>query len=516
MNLSLLTTSVRTEHDVLLTRQRARQLADLLGFDPHDQTRIATAVSEITRNAVQHAGGGKVEFQLASGKTETLRIHIQDEGPGIQDVEGLLRTGTDEHPGASIRGVRRLMDEFRIETNKSRGTTITLGKHRPKRLPPIHRQDIARITSELVKRDADDPLIEMRRQNQELLRTLEELRLQQEARESAQQERDHLFQWVQREQAQLKTVLEHMPAGVLILDVEAKSLRFANREAERIYRELSIPLTTPIAPDSPLSRALHTGEVIVDQLVEVERRDGGRSMLLFNAAPLRTEDGRIEAAVAAFYDVTERINHAREIEALNLRLERSVQETHHRVKNNLQVISALVELQVDPGSGTVPGAAVERIINHTQSMAAIHDLLTHEAKMKQPTDTVSVTAVLGKLMPLLEATAGGRPIRWELEEFSLPVREGTSLSLLTSEIVSNSVKHGAGAISVTLTTQEGKGLLVVQDEGPGFRPGFDWNTAASTGFTLIQSAAYHDLAGTIAFENRPGGGAQVTVTFPLP
>jgi len=66
MSLPLLTLDVRLEPDVVLARQRARQIAGLLGFPPLDQTRIATAVSEIARNAFQYAAGGKVEFQVSA------------------------------------------------------------------------------------------------------------------------------------------------------------------------------------------------------------------------------------------------------------------------------------------------------------------------------------------------------------------------------------------------------------------------------------------------------------------
>ena len=68
MSLPLLTLEIRLEPDVVLARQRARQIAGLLGFPPLDQTRIATAVSEIARNAFQYAGGGKVEFLVEPGR----------------------------------------------------------------------------------------------------------------------------------------------------------------------------------------------------------------------------------------------------------------------------------------------------------------------------------------------------------------------------------------------------------------------------------------------------------------
>src|SRR4029453_102187 len=79
MSLSILTTQLSFEHDVVLARQRARQVAKLLGFDAQDQTRIATAVSEIARNALSYAGGGRGEFYL-NGKTppQVMVIRISD------------------------------------------------------------------------------------------------------------------------------------------------------------------------------------------------------------------------------------------------------------------------------------------------------------------------------------------------------------------------------------------------------------------------------------------------------
>jgi anti-sigma regulatory factor (Ser/Thr protein kinase) len=77
--------------DVVLTRQRARQIAQLLGFDAQDQTRIATAVSEIARNALTYAGGGNVAFYL-EGQTQPqlLQVSISDQGPGIPHLQEVL------------------------------------------------------------------------------------------------------------------------------------------------------------------------------------------------------------------------------------------------------------------------------------------------------------------------------------------------------------------------------------------------------------------------------------------
>ena len=90
MNSPLLITQIRSEPDVVLARQRARQIAGLLGFEGHDQTRIATAVSEIARNAFQYAQGGSVGFALVSGPPAFLEIRIRDEGQGIEQLKTIL------------------------------------------------------------------------------------------------------------------------------------------------------------------------------------------------------------------------------------------------------------------------------------------------------------------------------------------------------------------------------------------------------------------------------------------
>src|SRR3954449_3994985 len=86
----LLTLEIRLEGDALLTRQRARQIAGLLGFTLLDQTRIATAASEIARNAFEYAGGGTVEFLVETDMPPKLVIRIRERGPGVENLQAFL------------------------------------------------------------------------------------------------------------------------------------------------------------------------------------------------------------------------------------------------------------------------------------------------------------------------------------------------------------------------------------------------------------------------------------------
>jgi PAS domain S-box-containing protein len=318
----------------------------------------------------------------------------------------------------------------------------------------------------------------------------------------------------------LRSLIDHFPNGAVVLFDQ--DLRFVIAGGQGLTEAGMTPdslegktVWEAFHPDiaainDPMMRAALAGRA---SATEVDY--AGRTYEV-SARPIHNEEGEVVAGMTITYDISDRNKHLLEIETLNARLRRSVQETHHRVKNNLQVISALAELQMETGDTMVPAAALQRIGQHTRSLAALHDLLTQEAKGNVEADSISTCAALDKLIPLLQSMAGDRCIRYQAEDFRLPVREGASLALLVSELISNAVKHGRADIELTLTVNGGMARLEVCDDGPGFPPDFDWHKAANTGLGLIDSTGRHDLQGSISYENRPAGGARVVVTFPLP
>lgn len=127
---------IREDFDVITARARARVLAEALGFGIVDQTRIATAVSEIARNALSHGGGGKAIIR-ASKNRRGLEIEIVDEGPGIPNVDRTMERGFSSKPsglGLGLAGAKRLMDEFHIESKPGVGTKVTMRKMLPSRI----------------------------------------------------------------------------------------------------------------------------------------------------------------------------------------------------------------------------------------------------------------------------------------------------------------------------------------------------------------------------------------------
>jgi len=116
--------------DVLLSRMIVREEAVRLGFGPQELTQIATAVSEIVRNVVQHAGTcGQIRVLKTSEPGRLgLKIAVEDAGTGIADIDRVLAGAS---PGAGIPGSRNLMDEFAIRSSVGAGTAVTMVKWLP-------------------------------------------------------------------------------------------------------------------------------------------------------------------------------------------------------------------------------------------------------------------------------------------------------------------------------------------------------------------------------------------------
>ncbi|HVE41174.1 MAG TPA: ATP-binding protein [Planctomycetota bacterium] len=260
MKTTLLTLELKYEPDIVAARQRARQIASLLSFDTQDQTRLATAVSEIVRNAFEYAGGGKVEF-LLEDEPAMLSVRVSDRGPGIPQLTEVLqgqyvsRTGM----GLGILGARRLMDRFDVQCPPGQGTTVVLGKRLTGIDGLLTPRRVLEITEALARQVPDDPFQEVQRQNQELLRTLDELKRRQE------------------DLARLNSELEDTNRGVVALyaelDEKADYLRRAYDVKSKFLSNMSHEFRTPLNSILSISRILldrMDGDLTSEQEKQVE------------------------------------------------------------------------------------------------------------------------------------------------------------------------------------------------------------------------------------------------------
>jgi serine/threonine-protein kinase RsbT len=140
--------AIDSDSDLVTARAEARAMAERLGFPRPDPTLIATAISEVARNIVVHAGRGEIVLApFEDAERYGLVVTATDKGAGIRDVDAALR---DEHSGRGglglgLPGARRLMDEFEITSDADSGTTVTMTKWR-------YHDELARLREERRRR----------------------------------------------------------------------------------------------------------------------------------------------------------------------------------------------------------------------------------------------------------------------------------------------------------------------------------------------------------------------------
>jgi signal transduction histidine kinase/ActR/RegA family two-component response regulator len=226
---------VRGDDDVVRAHQTTRTIAAQLGFSSFEQTRIATAMSEIARNALTYAAGGSVTFGLDDDR-ESLAIVVIDRGPGIADLPAILsgERRSTTGLGAGIPGARKLMDGFAIESSPS-GTRVEMTKRVPRRAGKVDAGRIGAMQFQLAGQLADDPSQEIRRLQRDIA------------------ERDHRI-------VELNEELTETNRGVMALHAELEDRAEYQRQAvelrTRLLSEMGHELRTPLHSLSTISRFL--------------------------------------------------------------------------------------------------------------------------------------------------------------------------------------------------------------------------------------------------------------------
>ena len=259
MSIPIVHLALLTERDVVHTRQRAREVAAELGLDNQDQIRMATATSEIARNAFRYARSGRVTFSLQLDSPQRLEVTVSDTGPGITNLDQILsgRYRSDTGLGMGIIGTKRLMDEFHIDTSSS-GTTVRIAKCIPHHRDTWTLRTARELISKMQERPPDSPYEEIELQNQELLKTLQELRARQEELELLNRE------------------LEDTNRGVVALyaelDERADYLRRASELKTKFLSNVSHEFRTPLNSIVSLARLLMDrmdGDLSAEQFKQV-------------------------------------------------------------------------------------------------------------------------------------------------------------------------------------------------------------------------------------------------------
>jgi PAS domain S-box-containing protein len=302
-----------------------------------------------------------------------------------------------------------------------------------------------------------------------------------------------------------------------------------NRAAERLYgydaaevigksAELFVPSNYREERERRLAR-VRQGEAVVMEETVHRRRDGTDIDVSMTISPIRDAAGNVIGLSKIVRDVTPAKREERLVRASLREKELMLQEIHHRVKNNLQVISSILFLEGrqlnDPRLDAVLTEANHRI----QSIALVHERLYRSADMA----SVDFDEFLRNLFRFLLRTYGVEPdritLRLDAGQVRLSVDDAVPCALIADELISNCLKHAfpggrRGHIDVALRQVNGRRyLLEVCDDGVGLPPGLDFRNPPTLGLRLVGSLA-SQLGGDLQVARNRGACIQVRFNRP--
>jgi|GEM_PF-204286 len=248
------------------------------------------------------------------------------------------------------------------------------------------------------------------------------------------------------------------------------------------------------------------------------RKDGSRFPVLVSSSAIRAADGSISGFISVAIDISSQRAHAELQRSALQEKETLLKEVYHRVKNNLQVVSSLFNLQMR----SLPDGSARQILQQSaervRAMALVHEKLCRSDRLQ----SIDIVAYVHDLCETLAAATGaderGIRIALQVEPIEIGLEASMPLGLLLNELICNSLKHAypegrAGTVTVRLACAgRGQGLLEVFDDGIGFSAGMLRDKPVSLGLRLVATLA-RQLGARFSMETR--AGAYTALTFDL-
>jgi two-component sensor histidine kinase len=292
------------------------------------------------------------------------------------------------------------------------------------------------------------------------------------------------------------------PAALLLLHESGHDIPFIV-VSSAIGEELALAIMKSGAQDYLLKNDLARLAPAVERELRDARTRKDRAMV---AGALQQSEERVEAQRATLERQTVSLQHR----------ETLLREVHHRVKNNMQVMSSLLSLQARAALHPETRRMLEDNQNRIQSMALLHEILYQSEDLAMVDFPKYVLRTVDYLFRSFGVKDRQIRLRTELDQLELELDDALPFGLLISEVVSNSLKHAfpqgrGGEVSVFLRQHSDKTIsLILSDDGIGMPRELDWTTTRSLGLRLVRALA-QQLRGTL--EIRSEGGTEVRLTF---
>lgn len=341
-------------------------------------------------------------------------------------------------------------------------------------------------------------------------------------------QRRQLEEGLRQSEERLRTVVEAAPNAMIMVGSDGR-IQLVNGEAERMFGyprhellgqpiELLVPERAaaghpPLRQgylQAPTARAMGSGRELHGR-----RKDGSEVPLEIGLNPIDTPHGTF--VLAAVIDITGRKRHEDLLRASLAEKETLLREIHHRVKNNMQVVSSMLSLQASYVDQPLYRAMFEQCEARVRAMALIHEKLYGADNL----GTIDFGQYIRELAPMLVASyAAGAPVRLELqtEPVALDIQAAIPLGLILNELVTNAVKHAyadsGGSLRIALLRAGDDCWLEVQDDGRGLPADLDPQRPRGLGLRMIRGLL-RQLEGSCEQLHGAAAGAWFRVSFRL-
>ena len=330
--------------------------------------------------------------------------------------------------------------------------------------------------------------------------------------------------------------MDTAPIAILIARDPKCQVINGNQMANRIYRaqegeniSVSIPNDEPGASrrffqdgrellpvELPIQKAAADGIEILNAEVQVLLSSGKMMTMLGAASPLYDSEDKVRGAVGAFMDITERKRAEEKLRAALEEKEILLREVHHRVKNNLQAIVHLIEMQAKNITDSASLVFLKELKEQARTMSLVYEQVYQSENIAH----ISIAPYLEKLVGNVLVTFGlQRTVRLDIDiaPITLNVEQAMPCGLIVNELVTNSLKYAfqpgsdtRPVITISLNQIGNSFCLTVSDNGVGLPPGLDIETSRSQGLRLVHLWATHQLGGEIKTTNSPGATYEIT------